>query len=155
MNYMDQDQTLRMHNLGIIQGYSYRVLENHLGILLKKYNLLIPEWKLLGLIFENPNLKITQLASQLKVEIPFITRLVNSLTKKQMVKKVTRNKDLRIQLVELTEETKVLLPKLEIEVGILMRNLLEGITSEERSAYMNVLQTVINNAKKIERSEEL
>lgn len=143
-------QELLLHNLGIIQGKSYRVLEDHLSSLLKKHGLIIPEWKLLGLLYDNSQLKISKIADLLSVEGSFITRLVHGLEKRGLVTRASKKDDLRIQLIELKPETRILIEQIEAEVRILINQLLAETTKEQKSAYVFVLRKIIENGGKLE-----
>ncbi len=140
---------MKLYESGLIQGRAYRVLEHHLSITLKKFDLLIPEWKLLGTISTQRTIQPAQMAPLLGVSRPFITNLINSLIEKKLLESTIHKEDKRFQNISPTKKAEKLLTKIEDKVGVLINSLFEGLTVEERTVYMKVLMKIIINGEKL------
>ena len=135
------------YNSGILQGKAYRVLKNHLDQSLEHFHISILEWKILGLIFDHEELNIAELASLLSVDPPLITRIVNSLEKKDLVQKTPHLNDKRITVIIMTAKGKKMIPLIEIAVKNSIRSLFSGITPEEFGIYMKVLKAIVSQGE--------
>lgn len=131
------------YQAGILQGKAYRVLQNHLSDVLSDFDISIPEWKLLGQLYDYGQLKAKSLAEILDVDPPLITALVNGLLQKKLVKKIADSKDKRVTYIAPTQKTISLIPQTEEAVRTMMKELLNGITSEELNTYIKVLTIIV------------
>ena len=107
------------------------------------FNISIPEWKLLGQLYDYGQLKAKSLAEILDVDPPLITALVNELVQKKLVKKIADSKDKRVTYIAPTQKTISLIPQTEEAVRTMMKELLKGITSEELNTYIKVLTIIV------------
>ncbi|CAN5166845.1 MarR family winged helix-turn-helix transcriptional regulator [soil metagenome] len=135
------------YNSGILQGKAYRTLQNHLTGVLKPYGVSIPEWKILGKLYDNQKLKVVELANALDVDPPLITKLINRLESVNFVEREREPEDQRIVWVKQTEKGKKLIPELEIAVRKELGYLLDGVTRDDMAAYKKVLQTIVTQGK--------
>lgn len=98
------------------------------------------EWALLGLVYDNSQLRLSQIAELLDVESPLATNLVNRLEKKGTVKRTTSATDGRAKEVRLTPAGQELVPKLERRLRTELKQYVAGITVEELAVYIKVLE---------------
>lgn len=138
---------LSAYKAGILQGKSYRVMQNQLSETLLPYSLSIPEWKILGLLFDTKELKAVDLAAHLDVDPPLVTRLLNTLEEKKLVQKKNHITDKRVTLITITDKGGKLIPQIEKSVRKTMKELLTGVSIEEMGAYIKVLQTIIQQGQ--------
>jgi len=122
-------------------------LQYHLTDALKAYDISIPEWKILGKLYDFEKVKVVELANMLDVDPPLITKLVNKLEKKDMVVRMSEPADQRIVWIKHTEKGKSLIPELEVAVRKELRFLLDGITGGDMVAYKKVLNTIVKQGK--------
>jgi DNA-binding MarR family transcriptional regulator len=137
---------LNAYSTGLLQGKAYRVLNSALTKALVAYDLNIPEWKLLGQLYDHGTMKLAKLADRLNVEPPLVTSLVDTLEKKELVTRTNDPKDKRAKLIKSTKKGNSLIPQVEPLVKAAMGKLLIGISREQLHMYITVLQTIVNNS---------
>ncbi len=137
---------LHAYSTGLLQGKAYRVLNSTLTKVMILYDLSIPEWKLLGQLHDHGLMRLTDLAGRLDVEPPLITKLIDGLEKKEMIKRTSHPQDKRAKVISITKKGKDTVMSLEVPVKMAMGRLLQGTASEELRVYLRVLQTIVNNA---------
>lgn len=136
----------KAYNSGLLQGKAHRVINTAISEILLPYNLSLPEWKLLGQLADNGNMKLAKLAELLGVEAPLVTSLVDSLEKKGLVKRSNDPQDKRAKVLEGTAKANKMLEDIEPKVKARLRILIHGITEEEITTYLKVLDTIVKNA---------
>lgn len=135
----------KTYNAGLLQGKAYRVISTYISEILLPYNISLPEWKLLGQLAERGNMKLAKIAALLCVEAPLVTSLVNSLEKKGLVKRTNDPQDRRAKVLEGTPKAMKMLDAIEPKVNARLRILMHGVTEEELTTYLKVLNTIIKN----------
>jgi DNA-binding MarR family transcriptional regulator len=137
---------LSTYSTGLIQAKAYRILKQRTNSLLSPYKLNSLEWALLGLLYDNEDgFKSNELAELLGVEAPFITVMIDTLESRKLVKRSISKKDKRIKIITASSKAKDLVPKIEKELKIDMKNLLEGCTLPEVYGYVSVLKNILRN----------
>lgn len=136
---------LHAFSVGLLQGKAYRILAMHLNRKLSSYDLTIPEWKLLGQLYEHSEMSLADLADRLSVEPPLVTSLIDRLEKKDLVTRTLHKTDKRVKVVRATEKGMKLIPDVEKAVKNAMKNLLNGVSKKDALAYIRVLETIVNN----------
>lgn len=142
---MNQPTRQRAYNLGLTQGRAYRTLSSHLTKALYPFDISIPEWKLLGQLYDYGDMKLAKLAELLSVEAPLVTALVDKLEKKKLVARTNDTKDRRAKVITATKKGSTLIEEIEPGVRNAMRMLLKGITPEELKTYLKVLHAIDTN----------
>jgi DNA-binding MarR family transcriptional regulator len=137
-----------IYKLSLLQAKSYRFFKTYITQILKKHKVSLLDFSLLGIIYDNHEVRLSELAFELGVEPPFITVLVEDLTKKNYITSVVDKEDKRVKKITLTKKGKTFLEKTESETKNDMKALLKGL-SVEMYIYIKVMQTLITNAEKI------
>lgn len=137
---------LHAYSTGLLQGKAYRALNASLTNVLFQQNLSVPEWKLLGQLFDHGDMKLAQLAQRLDVEAPLVTALIDKLEKKKLVKRTLHTLDKRAKIISITQKGREVIMVLEPQVKAAMGKLLQGISQEALLIYIHVLETIVNNA---------
>lgn len=132
---------------GILQGKAYRTMQNHLSDTLAAFELTIPEWKVLGLIYDNGPLRVSDLAEILDVDPPLITKLVNNLEEKKLVERVGDVNDKRSARIKVTMKGEHRISRIEPEVRAMLGQLLQGLTVKDMDIYKKVLATIVAQGK--------
>jgi DNA-binding MarR family transcriptional regulator len=149
---MSQNKIPATYIAGAIQSRSYKVLQRYLEESLKEFGLTVNEWKVLGIIESNPFISLSSICSELEVELPYITDLVNKLVDKGLLTKTSSQEDKRSKVLLLSNKAKQVLPQTDESIRKVMRELLFGISIDELKTYLKVLETLIENDKKISQS---
>jgi DNA-binding MarR family transcriptional regulator len=137
---------LNAYSTGLLQGKAYRALNASLTKALHPYDLSIPEWKLLGQLYDHGEFRLADLAERLNVEAPLVTALIDRLEKKVFVKRTNHPNDKRAKVITITKKGGDVITVIEPFVKVAMNKLLQGITREQLITYIRVLETIVNNA---------
>ena len=133
------------YQTAITEGKAYRILRAKVSESLAAFNLSMPEWTLLGQLYDTPAIRLAELATFLGVEAPLVTMLVKQLEEKGLLTMQNDPTDSRAKLITLTDRGRDILPQIEKVVRRNLEPLLVGISVEEMKTYCKVLQTVIDN----------
>lgn len=145
---LDVDPSLlRGYNAGLLQGKAYSRLHSLLSRALFPFDVSIPEWKLLGQLYDNGSIKLSVLADLLSYDPPMVTKLVKQLEKKKMLKRQQDANDERAKIITITTSGKKLIESAEPDVRKTMREMLRGVSREEIKAYLKVLTIIVKNTQ--------
>jgi len=137
---------LHAYSTGLLQGKAYRSLNSALAKVVYIDDLSIPEWKLLGQLVDHGLMRLADLAERLDVEPPLVTKLIDQLEKKEMLRRTSHSEDKRAKVISITKKGKDTVLDLEPKVKVAMGKLLYGTTPEELRVYLSILQRIVNNA---------
>ncbi len=140
-------QQLNAYSSGLLQGKAYSRMHTHLTRTLLKFDVSVPEWKLLGQLYEHGKVKLNELAELLSYDPPMVTKLAKRLEKKELVKRAQDPNDERAKIITITSGGSKLIEQIEPEVKKIMAQILKGISREELSIYIKVLIAIINNTQ--------
>jgi DNA-binding MarR family transcriptional regulator len=136
------------HYEAIIQTQAHRILKNAVSEILEKESKLnMPEWTLLGLLADSPNIRPIEIASILDVDPPFITVIIEKLTKERLISVRPNKEDKRSKLLVLTVRGRELVKNLERIVYEQSKHLLVGVNSSDMKSYFKVLEAIIQNSQ--------
>jgi DNA-binding MarR family transcriptional regulator len=130
---------------GIMQSKAYRVLKQLMAKLLKKHDLTMMDWAMLGLVYEagRKGIRITDLAAQLDTTKAFVTNHINLLEAKRLVSRAVDVTDTRARIVKLEPKARPKVAQIEKELRADMREHLYGtIAPSELEAYVRVLNQI-------------
>ena len=132
----------------LIQGKAYRALAVNLKKTLSLYDLSILEWKVLSIIFYCKNTTNKQIADALYVEMPLITKIIQRLIIRSLIKIQSKKEDNRYKLLSITTKGKKLLVSTIEEVRSNTLSLFKGVSMNELQTYVKVLEVIVLNSKK-------
>ena len=112
------------------------------------YDITTEQWSLLTRLWQKYGISQTQLAQRTSKDLPTITRILNKLEKKELVKRKSDPNDLRTSLIFLTEKGKDLEEKLNPIVEKLSNKGLENIKQEDIETLKRVLNNILINLDK-------
>ncbi|CAN5452272.1 hypothetical protein BH10PAT3_BH10PAT3_5840 [soil metagenome] len=134
--------TITTYDSGVVQSTAYRVLNKNVTELLKKHDITMMQWFVLGTIYSSGTggIRLTDLARKVDTGLPFLTNLINLLETKGMVHRISNQEDSRSKFVVVT-------PNYSPKCRIIERDLREGlrkalyrhITPEDLRVYIKVL----------------
>ena len=133
------------HQAAITEGKGYRILRANVSETLASFKVNMPQWTLLGQLYDTPDIHLADLANYLGVEAPLITSLVKELDEKGLLTLKVDPSDNRAKLLSLTEEGRGLIPAIEYCVNRNLAPLMKGISVGLVRAYFKVLEGVIQN----------
>lgn len=113
------------------------VIEN----VLLPYDLSVNEWLLLTIIRSRPSIAMNELATQLSVTKPLVTRLTKSLAKKSYLQLRTTADKRRKQLI-LTDRSQEVLEQAEPQVRLALREWLSDFEPEHIAIYISIVLAI-------------
>lgn len=135
---------------GLLQAKSYRIIRAHLAKILAAFDLSIPEWTILGQVFEQDGVRLAELSEILSVEAPLVTTLADQLEKKGHISRSDDPQDRRAKLLTLTQKGKEIVPLIENDASLKIKDLLKDIAIEDLSAYYRVLEFIVNKLSSLD-----
>jgi DNA-binding MarR family transcriptional regulator len=112
-------------------------------------DLTVTQLRLLLVLHTHGPLRMSDIASQLKVTLPTTTTIVDHLIRKNMVQRETDPKDRRLVICKLTTEGQMLINKLWGSGRSIIEKLLEGLTREQMEKIAELADLLYQNAQKI------
>jgi MarR family transcriptional regulator, organic hydroperoxide resistance regulator len=131
-----------------IQKKAYRVMDRQLNDALSPFDLNTTEWVVLGLINDDPQINLVEIARELNFEKAHITNMVKTLIAKQLVESSRNPEDRRELELYVTTQGRELMSQVENTVRNQMKVITYGITTEELVNYQKVLKKIIENEEK-------
>ena len=125
-------------NSRIKKNFFDRLQENGINITPEQY-------LVLDILWEKPSLSQQSIADIIQKDKNSVTKIIDSLEKKNLVKRVVDKKDRRINKIELTDES-VALEKSTTEVAInFMNDVVKDIDNKDLDTFVNVMRKLKNN----------
>ena len=144
---MNTKSDLTAHSTGLLQGTAYSRLHTNLSEVLIPFNLSIPEWKLLGQLYDHGNVRLNELSELLSYDPPMVTKLAKQLEKKQLLRREFDPTDERAKIIAITSQASKLLKQIDPIVKKRLGEILKGITQEDLKKYIKVLNAIVNNTR--------
>ncbi len=139
MKHYTERISITTYQTATLQSKAHRAITTRLSVLLKKYDLTVPQWTVLGAVFDAENMRPYQVADLLGVRPPVATAVINELEQKKLMVRKPHPKDNRATVVVLTRKGKGIVGKAEPQIAKAMSSFLEGITMSEFTDYLRVL----------------
>jgi DNA-binding MarR family transcriptional regulator len=127
------------YQIGLAQVQAYRRLQDLFRIGLLPFGLTIPEWTLLGVVFDAEELTLSQITALLKSKASHPTVLVDALVGRGLLDRRSDSFDRRSRLVTLTPKGKQMVPQIEKHVRAHLSHELRTIPYESLLNYYSVL----------------
>lgn len=108
-------------------------------------NITPEQYLVLDILWEKQSLSQQNIADIIQKDKNSVTKIIDSLEKKHLVKRVMDKKDRRINKIELTEDA-IAMEKVATEVAIdFMNEAIKGIDNQELDDFVNVMRQIKNN----------
>ncbi len=134
--------TITTYESGVVQSSAYRVLSKHVTEILKKHDVSMMQWFVLGTIYSagTGGIRLTDLAKKVDTGLPFLTNLINLLETKGMVHRVSNLDDSRSKFVVVTPDFSRKCRTIEADLREGMRkSLYKDILPGDLAIYVKVL----------------
>lgn len=106
------------------------------------------QYLVLDILWENQPLSQQKIADMIQKDKNSVTKIIDSLEKKNLVSRIVDKNDRRINIIELTEEGRNL-EKLATDVAIkFMNDVVQGIDKQDLDSYMKVMRQMKNNLER-------
>ncbi len=108
-------------------------------------NITPEQFLVLDILWEKQSLSQQNIADIIQKDKNSVTKIIDSLEKKNLVRRVMDKKDRRIKKIELTDEA-VAMEKITTEVAInFMNNVIKGIDNKDLDNYVKVMHQLNDN----------
>lgn len=125
-------------NSRIKKGFFDKLQENGINITPEQY-------LVLDILWDKQSLSQQNIADVIQKDKNSVTKIIDSLEKKNLVKRVVDKNDRRINKIELTDEA-VALEKVTTEVAInFMNDVIKDIDKQELDTFVDVMRKLKNN----------
>lgn len=106
------------------------------------------QYLVLDILWENQPLSQQKIADMIQKDKNSVTKIIDSLEKKNLVRRIVDKNDRRINIIELTEEGRNL-EKIATDVAIkFMNDVVRGIDKQDLDSYMKVMRQMKNNLER-------
>jgi DNA-binding MarR family transcriptional regulator len=105
------------------------------------------QWTVLLYLWEKDGVTQQELCNATYKDKPSMTRLINNMEHRNLVKRVPNKKDLRVNQIYLTETGKGMEMKARAIASKTLKDALKGLTREELEVSQNALRKIFNNTK--------
>lgn len=133
------------HQAALLQAKAHRKLRQEVSLLLSPFNLNLLEWALLGIVAADTTVRITSAASELGVEIPMITSLLNSLEEKKMIERSVDQQDKRKRTLTLTKLGIETLACSQSHLKTELQHYFSSVSAQDLQGYFKVLNAIITS----------
>lgn len=137
--------TITTYESGVVQSTAYRVLGKRVTEILKKHDISMMQWFVLGTIYSagTGGIRLTDLAKKVDTGLPFLTNLINLLETKKMVYRVSNADDSRSKFVVVTPDFSRKCKTIEADLrGGLRKSLYRHIDPKDLQTYIKVLYQI-------------
>ena len=108
-------------------------------------NITPEQYLVLDILWEKQSLSQQNIADIIQKDKNSVTKIIDSLEKKQLVRRVMDQKDRRINKIELTDEA-IALEKITTDVAInFMNDTIKGIDNKDLDCFVNVMRQIKDN----------
>lgn len=117
-------------------------------------NITPEQYLVMDILWENQSLSQQNIADVIQKDKNSVTKIIDSLEKKNLVSRVVDKNDRRINRIELTKEGKAL-EKITTEVAIkFMNDTIEGIDNQDLNTFVDVMRKLKGNLEGCEDDKE-
>lgn len=108
-------------------------------------NITPEQYLVLDILWDKQSLSQQNIADVIQKDKNSVTKIIDSLEKKHLVRRVMDQKDRRVNKIELTDEA-IAMEKIATEVAIsFMNDAIKGIDNQELDSFVNVMRQIKNN----------
>lgn len=136
----------KSYRAGLLQAKAFRILKRETNAALAEYNLNATDWGILGLLSDNKDgLAFKDIAHEMGVKPPFITRSVRALAYQNLVTTTTDENDHRSKKAHITKEGTRYVNKIEKHVMDRVLKVLKPAGKRNVQGYVATLDAIVSN----------
>ncbi|MBU3156501.1 MarR family winged helix-turn-helix transcriptional regulator [Clostridium estertheticum] len=131
--------------VGFFINRTHAMMKNNLKKLFKQHDITHEQWIILSCLKDNDGCIQKELAEKIDKDKAAITRLVDALEKRKLIKRECNANDRRVFLVYLTEEGRNIQEKLAPLSEVSSNQALKGLSEEETKQLKLLLIKILSN----------
>lgn len=143
-----------VNNLGHWIRRVYHEITIRTNEVLRPHGLARSQWEVLYRIASSDGVTQKDLQTAMKVESGTLTGIVDSLVKKGWLFRQEHTRDRRIKLLRMTEQGHQKWLGIPNPIDVLRPHMMKGITPEEESFVVKLLQKAVSNLDSLDEKEE-
>lgn len=124
----------------------YRTLKKEFNLILESEGMTNGEFLMLKSIVQSENLKVSEMAKELGVSLPYITSLSDKMVKKGFIVREQSKDDRRIVVIKLTKEGKSKYAKLDRLILKYLETGFDRLSDQELLSFDKILKKVSDDA---------
>lgn len=125
---------------------SYNVMSESLQNQFDEYGVTVSQWPLLYILYQGKENTPAELAEYMKLNRSAITRLLDRLDKKQLIRRTTSTHDKRSVVINLTNKGKKIVPALAAISRETNNRFLKGLSKSEIQQFDEILRKIQANS---------
>ncbi|MBP7058986.1 MAG: MarR family transcriptional regulator [Lachnospiraceae bacterium] len=129
-------------NVGNYTNLICKKMINYLNSKLAEFDLTAEQWQVMLILSKHNKINQKLLAAEVKKDQPTLTRMLDILERKSLVERHLSKEDRRSYSVHITEKGLNQTEKLSPYIEDIFKNLLDGISEEDLSIYLDVLDKI-------------
>lgn len=135
-------------------NHIYRNTQSYTDRALKKFELSSGTYPYLLVLHHNEGISQNEISRVLDVDKAMSTRTIKKLIEHGYIKRIGNPEDYRANKLYLTDNAKLIIPKIKEEIDKWVDVITSGINIDERDIVVGVLGKILNNAKNVMVSDE-
>lgn len=138
---------LTTYQAGVMQASTHRTLQKFCDEVLRAYGITKTQWLIIGTILDSgPNgIRITDLSEKVGTTLSYLTNTINLLESKNILKRVSHEKDNRAKYVSIVDDYIPTCNEIEAYLRDKLRDTIyASVTPEDFRVYMKVLSQLAN-----------
>lgn len=136
---MDKE-TASSLKLWVVMNKAFQSIEKHLRRQVESHGLSFTEFAVLEVLLHKGPLPIGEIGDRVLLTSGSMTYVIDKLERREFIRRRTCAQDRRVIYAELTEKGRTLIEKVFVEHATLLKDLMQGIQSEERILAANMLK---------------
>lgn len=132
---------LTSYHACILQARAYRSMREFMVAQLKRHDLTMMEWALLGLVHDAGHRGVTHtaIAEAIDVGLPMVSHMVERVSAQGLVKQQQSTDDRRKKVVSLTPKGRDIISRTEKDIRSALRQWMQPIALSDIEAYVSVM----------------
>lgn len=130
---------IKSYQVSLLQSRAHRAFASFMTNFLADLDLSLPEWSLIGVLYEQDNLQPVKIAGILGVKPPVATTLISGLEHKKLISRLPDERDSRSARITLTSKGRNVVALAEKQLSKELRKFMGDLTLPEIMLYVRVL----------------
>lgn len=139
---------LAKETVGQLFSLTYRKIGHVLAARFKPFDITTEQWSVLSRLSEQEGISQKELANRSLKDQPTVTRILDCLERKDLIRKTANAEDRRSFLIYMTEKGKVVVGELLPHFHQALADVTEGIPEKQIELFRETLYRMIENAER-------
>lgn len=134
----------KTYNAGLLQAKAFRILKNHTNSVLEPHDISSTEWGILGLLInDKKGMMLNDVARELGVKAPYITKSMTVLIAKGYVVYQHDDTDARVKIATITKSGEQFVKKIEPKIANVFKKTFSKVSYRNLAGYIVTLHQIV------------